>query len=104
MTHKCRSKGQTGVEVFIKENFKLSTTKDSFLINASNKQKFIEMLSQALEEAGCSVHKAEGDADLLMCLKAMESSKTMSTVLVGDDTDLLILLLYQNQVNCTGWR
>ncbi len=41
-----------------------------------------------------SVYHPAGDADVLIVQKAMEWSATTNTVLVGDDTDLLILLCY----------
>ena len=34
------------------------------------------------------------DADLLIVQKAIESAQSMDTVLVGDNTDLLVLLIY----------
>ena len=34
------------------------------------------------------------DADLLIVQKAVESASSMETVLVGDDTDLLVLLIH----------
>ena len=40
-------------------------------------------------------HHANGDADLLIVKTAVESARTNTTVLVGDDTDLLVLLCYQ---------
>ena len=38
--------------------------------------------------------KANGDADLLIVKTAVESARTSIMVLVGDDTDLLVLLCY----------
>ncbi len=38
----------------------------------------------------CEVHHASGDADLLIVQKAVESTRRVNTVLVGDDTDLLV--------------
>ena len=52
------------------------------------------MLSQALQNAGCVTHQSNGDADLLIVKTAVESARTKTTVLVGDDTDLLVLLCY----------
>ena len=37
-------------------------------------------------------HHASGDADLLIVLKAVQSAATTTTVLVGDDTDLIVQL------------
>ena len=52
------------------------------------------MLSEALQKKNCETHHASGDADLLIVLKAIQSATTTNTVLVGDDTDLIVLLCY----------
>ena len=39
-------------------------------------------------------HHAHGFADLLIVKTAIESAQTKTTVLVGDDTDLVVLLCY----------
>ena len=43
---------------------------------------------------GCITHHANDDADLLIVNTAVESARTSAMVLVGDDTDLLVLLCY----------
>ena len=52
------------------------------------------MLSGYLEKKTCKVYHSSGDADLLIVQEAVDSSTTTDTVLVGDDTDLLVLLCY----------
>ena len=52
------------------------------------------MLSQALQTMGCITHHADGDADVLIVRIAVESAPKKTTVLVGDNTDLLVLLCY----------
>ena len=94
MTHQRQNKGQTGVTVSFAEEMQLTMKKTHFLANTSNKQLFISMLSDQLEERGCKVHHASGDADLLIVQKAVESATVVDTVLVGDDTNLLVLLYY----------
>ena len=39
-------------------------------------------------------YHAESDADVLIVQKAVESSELRTTVLIGDDTDLLVLLIF----------
>ena len=68
--------------------------KDDFLSNPKNKQRFLVILSEALQNVGCVTHHANGDADLLIVKTAVASARTNNTVLVGDDTDLLVLLCY----------
>ena len=66
-------------------------SKDVFLSNVANKQNFIDMLSHYLQLAGCLTEHAEEDADLLIAQTAMQSAATKNTVLMADDTDLVIL-------------
>ena len=62
------------------------------MANKKNKQLFFNILGQKLEDAGCTVHHAVGDADRLIVKKAVEFSQTTDTILVSEDTDLLVLL------------
>ena len=43
--------------------------------------------------------QAEGDADVLIVKTAVDSTVTHPTVLVGDDTDLLVLLCYHRKAD-----
>ena len=52
-----------------------------------------------LQQANCQVYHSTADADVLIVNKAVESSRTMDTVLEGDDTDLLILLCYYAELD-----
>ncbi|KAA0201573.1 hypothetical protein HAZT_HAZT003881 [Hyalella azteca] len=52
------------------------------------------MLSQKLVSAGCHVIQAEGDADVLIAKTAVECANECSTTVIGEDTDLLILLIF----------
>jgi len=52
------------------------------------------LLSGHLETKNCQTHHAPGDADILIMQKGMDSATTTNTVVIGDDTDLLILLIY----------
>ena len=94
MTHRRRAKGQASATVTFTEDMQFTIKKEQFLTNKTNKQKFINMLGDQLENSKCKVHHAPGDADLLIVQKAVESAAIVNTVLVGDDTDLLILLCY----------
>jgi hypothetical protein len=47
-----------------------------------------------LKQKGCHVIQAEGDADVDIVKAAVSMSGYKSTTLIGEDTDLLILLLY----------
>ena len=72
--------------------------KDIFLSNDSNKKNFILMLAEKFSSCGFFVHHAHADADLLIVRSALECAQSRSTVVFGDDTDLLILLCYHNDL------
>ena len=97
MTYLCRRKGVVGVEVTFDESTILSTRKKLFLSNKRNKEKFIKLLGKHLQQEGCKVQYASADADLDIVLQSVEESKKKHVVLIGDDTDLLVLLLYHSK-------
>ena len=94
MTHQRRAAGKAGATVTFTENMKVTLKKDNFLANPKNKQRFINMLSRFLQEDNCPTYHAEGDADVLIVKTAVESARERNTVLVGDDTDSLVLLCF----------
>ena len=73
--------------------------KEEFLANKVNKQKFILHLGERLQQSECTVNRAAGDADLLIAQTAIQSARSLSTVLVGDDTDLLVLLCFYAEMD-----
>ena len=93
-TRQRRTGGKVGIEVTFTGYVKLTMSKDVFLSNVANKQNFIDMSSHYLQLAGCLTEHAEEDADLLIAQTAVQSAATKNTVLVADDTDLVILLCY----------
>ena len=107
MTHMKRSKGKKGVSVTFTANMNITVSKEDFLTNNLNKKQFVSLLSRQLESTGSKVFMAKADADLLIVNKAIEAAETRNTVLVGDDTDLLVLLLHhllpiENKKECKG--
>ena len=94
VTHMRRSKGLVGRNVFFKGNTTFNTKKDLFLSNQQNKQRFIELLSDQLRKAGCTTVHADEDADLPLVKTALEKSLERNVTLIGEDTDILILLLH----------
>lgn len=89
-----RSKGNTGITVTFTADMTLRMKKELFLSNRQNKQRFIFMSSEELQNKNCETHHASGDADPLIVQKAVQSADITNTVLVGDDADLLVLLCY----------
>ena len=94
MTHRQCKKGLTGVEVTLHEESILMTSKELFLSNSNNKSQIISLIGQSLTDMNCRVKYAKGDADVLISLTAVELAKVSPVTVVGDDTDLLVLLLH----------
>ena len=68
--------------------------KPVFLSNPSNKQQFVNALADALQSAGYDVSHSPADADRDIVMRAMEDVVEKDTILVGDDTDLLVMVLH----------
>lgn len=92
-----RNNGIVGVRVHFAVDMKLEIKKEVFLANKENKQHFLHLLGERLERTGCHVIHAKGDADLPIVQAAVESAARCDSILVGDDTDLLVLLCYHGK-------
>ena len=99
MTHQRRTGGKAAIPVTFSDDMKLTMKKDHFLSNSSNMQYLINMLSRYLQKVGCQTHHSQADADLLIVQTAVESARRENAVLVGDDTDLFILLCYYTEMS-----
>ena len=93
-THLRRSKGHIGTNVKFRYDTPFRTKKDTFLSNTQNKQNFICLLGEYLTQKDVKVKHADADADLLIVTTAIESADVSETHLIGEDTDLLVLLCY----------
>ena len=89
-----RRSGVSGLSVNFDSDMVSNLKKDMFLSNTANKQRLIKLLGEKLQLSGCRIIHAQGDADLLIIQMAIQSAKSITTVLVGDDTDLLVLLCH----------
>ena len=58
------------------------------------------LLSEHLQQVGCDTHQAAGDADILIVQTAEQSSIKCQTILIGDDTDLIVLLCFHVTNSC----
>jgi len=72
---------------------------EPFLANTTNKKGFIVLLKQYLEQQGTTVCQAAGDADTLIVSTALKNAVEGSriVVMVAEDTDILVMLLYHSQ-------
>ena len=93
-THQRRGANKTANKVNISFATKFVGEKEDFLSNVENKQAMIDLTAKCLQQKGCHVIQAEGDADVDIAKAAVSMSGYKSTTLIGEDTDLLILLLY----------
>ena len=94
-----RRAGVYGPTVTFEKNMVAKLKTDEFLANKANKQRFINHLGDRLQRSGCTVIHATGDADLLIVQTTIQSARSVPTVLVGDDTDLLVLLCYHAEMD-----
>ena len=100
-THIRRNVGRIGATINFVSDMQLDMTKDLFLANKTNKQRFIGLLSTYLNTNGIETKQAHGDADLLIAETAIEVAETHHVVVFVDDTDLLILLCcYDKHDSC----
>ena len=92
-THQRRGHNIHPVVSFTAET-EFSGKKEEFLSRDINKQRLIRMISDELRKRDCTVVNAPGDADVDIVKDAVETSLLHTTTLIGEDTDLLVLLLY----------
>ena len=76
--------------------------KKDFLSRPCNKQGLIDLVTEELQMKDCKVINASGDADVDIVKAAIKASQHQPTTLIGEDTDLLILLLYYADTNNKG--
>ena len=88
-----RRKNKVTKTIVFESDMVFTGKKDDFLANEKNKQRLIDLLSHNIESVCMNVLTASSDADTLIVITALNSAKTQDTCIIGDDTDLLILLL-----------
>ena len=99
ITHLRRNSKQTAYRnVNIEPSYKVHTTSaSSFLGTSQNKSQFISFLKEHMTASGLEVHQAEGDADWQIVSCTLQKATTRPCILIGDDTDLLVMLLYHTK-------
>lgn len=91
-THLRRAR-MVGRQVFFTEEMTLCMKKEEFLSCKTNKGRFLKLLGNHLEAVGFRIFHSEGDADVLIVEKAVEAASLTDTIVVADDTDILVLLI-----------
>ena len=73
--------------------------KDIFLSNSTNEHCMINVISTEVKKAGCYVFHSLYDADVDIVRLNVQSFLEFSTTVIGEDADLLVLLLYHADIN-----
>ena len=68
--------------------------KTYFLSNQDNKHGLINLQGLHLKDKGCTVTHAPDDADVLIALTAVNEARSARMIVIGEDTDVLVLLCY----------
>lgn len=90
-----RRSGKTSATVTISKEAKVTSNRELFLSNPSNKDQLIKILSYAFQNEGFETCQSKGDADVLIVETAIRYAKDGKEVVVSsDDTDVLILMMY----------
>ena len=98
-THQRRGNNKHQI-VSLTAETEFSGKKEDVLSCEKSKTEIIGLMSTALIKRGCHVIQSSGDADVDIAKATVERSRVCTTTLVGEDTDLLILLLhYSRTVN-----
>ncbi|KAK2717776.1 hypothetical protein QYM36_006537 [Artemia franciscana] len=71
----------------------LCMKKEEFLSCKTNKGRFLKLLGDHLEAVGFRIFHSEGNTDVLIVEKAVEAASLTDTIVVADDTDILVLVI-----------
>ena len=94
-----RRSGKTSASVSISLDGKVTTNRELFLSNPSNKVQLIKLLSSAFEKQGFLTDQSDGDADVLIVERGLSYAKAgRNVVITADDTDIFILMMYHWKV------
>lgn len=102
MKHLKRAEGKAGPRVLFAPSMPLKSKKEQFLANIENKQQFINLLSEKMNEKGIRTVSAEGDADVLIAETGVKCSAEGLTYVIGEDTDVLVLLCHYSKDDSKG--
>ena len=91
MTHERRSHKKT-TEIEVSANSILSVTHELFLGSLNNKKNFIDLLTACFVKNGIKVIQAVDDADTLIAQEAIRHAIVSDTVVIGKDTNLIVVL------------
>ena len=83
----------TSADIVVRRDTQVCVKQYAFLNNRTNKAQLIRLLRKTFEQKHIQCSQSAGDADSLICDVAVPRAHSdQSVVLVGDDTDLLVIL------------
>ena len=71
---------------------RFAVTKENFLSNNANKQRFINLLSDKLDKKDINGFYTKDDADTLIATTAINAAESSEVIVVCNDTDIIVLL------------
>jgi len=81
-------------DIVVSLDMPVAVKQKAFLNNRNNKAQLIRFLRNAFEQKHLTCFQSNGDADSLICDIAIASTRSnQPVVLVGNDTDLLVILI-----------
>ncbi|CAG2053249.1 unnamed protein product [Timema podura] len=92
-----------GPDQHSQENMVTTTTKDKLLDNRENKISLINALTALCIEFNFKVYQAEADANITIVNVALDRAKCDVPVVVGQDTDILVLLTQLSTASDDMW-
>ena len=72
----------------------MSMSEEKFLLNKVNKQEFLQHIAEYKNCHGIKSVQLYADSDILIATTAVERSRSRNAVVIGKDTDFLILLIH----------
>ena len=90
---RCIKTTSESADILFEESTPMVGNQEAFLSNKFNKNRLISLLIEKLQSVNITSKQAQDDADVLIIETALEQSITNTTVVVGEDVDLYILLI-----------
>ena len=97
--HLRRSSKGSSQNIIVKPENEVPYAKERFLSNNHNKSQLIGLLKNAFVADGHTVTVCKGDADAIIVKEALDSVANGNVVVVADDTDVAVMLLYHWKEN-----
>jgi hypothetical protein len=100
VTHLRGTKGIVSPNINSTPTMPCKIKKDLFMSNSHSKQAFINMLCEKLNERDTRYKNAVDDADLLIAQTAVDCALSSEVIVIGEDTDLLVLFIHHVNQQC----